>query len=85
MLGAPSDLDREQASWELLQAQINLSRAQVAHIQRQSVWEIPRAVAMIALALAAIVVAGHLTDLVFPPRPQQITVHFEQPLAVKLQ
>jgi predicted NBD/HSP70 family sugar kinase len=61
-----------------------LVQAQIDQLRRQAKWETPRAVAMIALALAAIVVAGHLVDLVFPPKPLAITVHFDQPIAVHL-
>lgn len=69
----PSTEDQERAKWTLLQAQIEQSR-------RQAKWETPKAVAMIALALVAIVAAGRLTDLVMPPRPQTIVVHLDQPL-----
>jgi len=75
-MNIPSPDDRERAKWALLQAQIDQAR-------RQARWETPKAVAMIALALAAIAAAGHLTDLVFPAKPQTIIVHIDQPLVVK--
>jgi hypothetical protein len=73
----PTPEEQERAKWALLQAQID-------QVRRQARWETPRAVAMIALALAAIVVAGHLVDLVFPPKPQILTVHIDQPIVVHL-
>jgi hypothetical protein len=51
---------------------------------RQSRWETPKAWAMILLAAAAISAAGRLADLISPPKPQTITVQFQQPLAVKV-
>ncbi len=44
---------------------------------RQARWEIPKAVAMILLAAAAISASARLTDWLYPPRPQVITVHIE--------
>lgn len=75
---APSARQRDQASWRHLQAQIRLA-------ERQGRWESPKALAMIALAAAAIFAAGGVAGWLLPAHPQQITVHFEQPLAVKMQ
>jgi hypothetical protein len=77
----PSEADQERAKWALLQAQIDLAHMQVEQLRRQSRldrWEVPKAVAMIALALAAIVVASRVADLVLPVRPQTIIVHLEK-------
>ena len=77
----PSEADRERAKWALLQAQIDLAHMQVEQLRRQSRldrWEVPKAVALIALALAAIVVASRVADLVLPVRPQTIIVHLEK-------
>jgi hypothetical protein len=77
----PSEADQERAKWALLQAQIDLAHAQVEQIGRQARldrWEVPKAIAMIALALAAIVVASRVADLVLPVRPQTIIVHLEK-------
>jgi len=49
---------------------------------RQAFWEVPKALAMILLAAAAISAAGGLAGQLWPARPQQITVHFDQPIAV---
>jgi hypothetical protein len=35
---------------------------------------------MIALALAAIMAAGRIANLIMPAGPQPIVVHFDQPL-----
>jgi hypothetical protein len=71
----PTPEEQERAKWALLQAQID-------QVRRQARWETPRAVAMIALALTAIVVASHLVDLVRPAGP--IAMHFDQPIVVHL-
>jgi hypothetical protein len=47
---------------------------------RQARWEMPKAVAMILLASAAISASARLADWLYPPRPQLITVHIEGPL-----
>ena len=52
---------------------------------RQTFWEPAKALAMILIAAAAISAAGGLAGHLWPPGPQQITVRFEQPIAVKLQ
>ena len=80
----PSPDDQERAKWALLQAQIVLAQVQVEQFRRQARWETPKAIAMIALALAAIVVASRVADLWIPVRQQTIVVRFEQPLAVTL-
>jgi hypothetical protein len=41
--------------------------------------------AMILIAAAAIAAAGGIAGRMFPSQPQQIVVHFEQPLAVRVQ
>ena len=69
----PSQADQERAKWALLHAQIE-------QLRRQARWETPKAVAMIALALAAIVAASRLADVWLPARPQSIVVHLDQPL-----
>lgn len=43
-------------------------------------WEVPRAIAMIAMAAAAIAACARLVDLLYPPKPQTINVHLDQPL-----
>ena len=65
-----SDLDTE------------LKRAQIEHLRRQSQqlrWETPKAIAMIALALAAVVAAARLSDLWWPPKPLSVNaiVHLD--------
>lgn len=75
--GGPSAAERERAEWRKLQLEI-------AHLGRMHWWEIPRAVAMILLAAAALLAVFHIGDLLFPPRPQVITVHFDEPLRVQL-
>jgi hypothetical protein len=52
--------------------------------RRQHFWERWRSVAMVVLAVAAVFAAGNLSALLFPPHAQQISVHFDQPLTVKL-
>lgn len=52
---------------------------------KQAFWEPAKAAAMILLAAAAISAAGGLAGHLWPQGPQQITVKFEQPLAVKVQ
>jgi hypothetical protein len=81
----PNEADQERAKWALLQAQIDLAHIQVAQISKQSKWETPRAIAMVALALAAVVVASRLADLWLPVQPQTIIVHLDQPLAVRVE
>lgn len=70
---APSPTEKERAEWLLLQAQI-------AQLHRQDRWEVPKAVAMITLALAALIASSRVADFWLPPRPQTIVVHFDQPL-----
>jgi len=48
-------------------------------------WEVPRALAMILLAAAAISAAGGVSTWLWPAKPQAIVVQFQQPLAVKVQ
>jgi hypothetical protein len=72
-MSAPSQQERDRAAWEHLHLQIE-------YLRRQSRWEAPKAVAMIALALAAMVAASRLTDLWWPPRPQTLTVKLEIPV-----
>jgi hypothetical protein len=50
--------------------------------RKQAFWETPRNLALIIATVAA--VAGFI-GLKLGNQPQQITVHFDQPLAVKLQ
>jgi len=73
----PTEADQERARWALLQAQIDQAR-------RQAFWEPGKALAMILLAAAAIAAAGGISGRIWPLPPQQITVHFEQPPAVKV-
>lgn len=73
----PSPADQERAAWVLVQAQIRLA-------ERQARWGTPKALAMILLAAAAIAAAGGLAGWLLPAHPQQITVHLDQPLTVKL-
>ena len=62
-----------------------LLRLDVLLRRKQTRWEMPRAVAMILLAFAAVFAAGGISTWLFPPRPQIITVQFgEQPLHVQL-
>jgi hypothetical protein len=74
----PTDEEKEQASWALLQAQIDLAR-------RQGRWETPRALAMIVLAVAATFAAGGFIQRWFPTSPQTITIHFDAPIPVILE
>jgi uncharacterized membrane protein len=53
--------------------------------QRQFGWERPRAVAMVLLAVAALVAAFRVPDLLWPSAPQTISVHFNQPPVVRVQ
>lgn len=78
MSDRPTDEDQERAKWALLQSQIRQAN-------NQAKWETPKAVAMMAIALAALIAASRLADLWIPVRPQTIIVHFDQPLSVKLQ
>ena len=54
--------------------------------QRQARWEVPRALAMWALAIAALLAASGLVQHWFPPPPQQITatIHIDQPITVRI-
>jgi hypothetical protein len=52
---------------------------------RQAFWEVPKALAMILIAAAAISAAGGLAGHLWPAGAQQISVHFDQPIAVRLQ
>ena len=51
----------------------------------QAFWEPWKAAAMILIAAAAISAAGGLASHLWPSQPQQITIRFDQPIAVKLQ
>jgi hypothetical protein len=62
-----------------------LIEAQIALYARQARWEPWKALAMILIAAAAIAAAGGIAGRMFPSQPQQIVVHLEQPLAVKVQ
>ncbi len=75
---APTALERDQASWRLLQAQIRMAERQ----GRSEPWQ---AIAMILLAAAAIAAAGGIAGRLWPPQSQQITVHLDQPLVVKVE
>ena len=72
----PSPSEQERAAWALLHAQLRLA-------DRQARWETPKATAIVVLAAAAIAAAGGLAGWLLPARPQQIIVHFDQPLAGK--
>lgn len=74
----PTEADQERAKWALLQADLSLKT-------KQARWETSKALAMILLAAAAIAAAGGLAGWLLPAHPQQITVHLDQPLAVKLE
>ena len=54
--------------------------------QRQARWEVPRALVLWALAVAALLAASGLMQHWFPPPPQHITatIHIDQPLTVKV-
>jgi hypothetical protein len=71
----PSAEQQQRAKWDLLLGDIELRAEQLRHIRKQARWETPKAIAMIALALAAIIAAGRVADLVTPARPQTIVVH----------
>jgi hypothetical protein len=62
-----------------------LIEAQIALYARQARWEPWKALAIILIAAAAIAAAGGIVGRMFPSQPQQIVVHFEQPLAVRVQ
>ena len=62
-----------------------LIETQIALYTRQARWEIAKALAMILIAAAAIAAAGGLAGHLWPMGPQQITVHFDQPIAIKVQ
>jgi hypothetical protein len=62
-----------------------LIEARIALYARQARWEPWKALAMILIAAAAIAAAGGIAGRMFPSQPQQIVVHFEQPLAVRVQ
>ena len=51
---------------------------------RQAFWEVPKALAMMLLAAAAIAAAGGLAGQIWPAKPTQIIVNFDQPIAVKI-
>lgn len=74
----PSEEQRQRAEWDLLLADLEYRRI-------QSRWETPRAIAMLALAAAAFIAAARLTDVVWPPKPQTITIHFDQSVPIKLE
>jgi hypothetical protein len=73
-----SDLTEDELKLALMKADLLLKT-------RQSRWEVPRALAMILLAAAAISAAGGLSTWLWPAKPQTIVVQFQQPLAVKVQ
>ena len=73
-----SDLTEDELKLALMKADLLLKT-------RQSRWEVPRALAMILLAAAAISAAGGLSTWLWPTKPQTIVVQFQQPLAVKVQ
>jgi hypothetical protein len=76
----PSDEQKQRAKWDLLLTDLEYRQQQL----RISKWETPKAIAMIALAVAALMAAGRLADLWIPVRQQQIIVQFGQPLEVKV-
>lgn len=47
---------------------------------KESKWEVPRAIAMIALAAAAIAASARLVDLLYAPKPKRSMLHLDQPL-----
>jgi len=73
-----SDLTENELKLALMKADLLLKT-------RQSRWEVPRALAMILLAAAAISAAGGLSTWLWPAKPHTIVVQFQQPLAVKVQ
>jgi hypothetical protein len=78
MSATPTPEQRQRAEWDLLLADLEYRR-------NQSRWEMPKAVAMIVLAAAAIFAAGGVSGWLLPTHTQEIIVHFDQPLAVKVQ
>jgi hypothetical protein len=72
-----SDLTDDELRVALIKADLFLKTQQVR-------WETRKAVAMILLAAAAIAAACRLSDWLWPPHPQMITVQVQQPLAVKV-
>jgi hypothetical protein len=58
----PTDDQRQRAQWDLLLLDIEHRTEQIRATRRQSRWETPRGVAMVALALAAVFAAGRLAD-----------------------
>ena len=77
MIGKPTDQEKEQAAWSLLQAQIELTR-------RQGRWETPRALAMIILAVAAVFAAGGFSQH-WLPSPHTMTIHFDAPIPIAVE
>lgn len=57
-----------------------LREAQVRLYRQQTRWEVPKALAMIFLAAAAISASARLVDWIYPPRLQTIVVHMDPSL-----
>lgn len=70
----PTNAERERAEWHKLQLEIAQLQRHTAYLGRQHWWEVPRAVAMILLAAAALAAAFRLPDLIYPPHPQTLNV-----------
>jgi hypothetical protein len=51
---------------------------------RQAWWKPWKTIAMVLLAVAAIVATSGAVSHFWPPQPQSINVHFDQPIAIKL-
>lgn len=75
-LTPPTELEKEQASWRLL-------RAQIAQTERQAKWEPWKALA--ALAAGVALFGGLVIALSNWHQPQTLTVNFGQPLTVQMQ
>lgn len=77
----PSDERQQRAKWDLLLLDIEHRTEQIRLMRH---WIMPKALAMLALVLAAGIAAGRLLALRYPPKPQIVTVHVDQPIVVHL-
>lgn len=69
----PTEVERQQAAWRHLQAQIRLA-------ERQASWEPWKALA--AIIAAAAIMSGAILALSHWRQPQTINVHLDAPLTI---